>query len=140
MERLNFDKGAGLLPAIVQDYQTNEILMLAYINQEAWQATLDTGKAHYWSRSRHKLWLKGESSGHYQLIREILVDCDQDTVVFKVKQLGAASCHRGYRSCFYRRLHEGVFSIKEKPVFDPKKVYKHSGTSNEQIKIGNSQR
>ncbi len=91
----------GLLPAVVQDYRTGEVLMLAYINQLAWEKTLETGKAHYWSRSRNSLWLKGETSGHVQLIKEILVDCDQDTVVYKVEQLGGAACHTGYRSCFY---------------------------------------
>ncbi|MCK5544677.1 MAG: phosphoribosyl-AMP cyclohydrolase, partial [Desulfobulbaceae bacterium] len=83
MIELRFDKGNGLLPAIAQDYRTNEVLMLAYFNEEAWRKTLETGKAHYWSRSRNKLWLKGESSGHVQIIKEILVDCDEDTVIFK---------------------------------------------------------
>ena len=92
----------GLLPAIVQDHRTGEVLMLAYINELAWRKTLETGKAHYWSRSRASLWLKGETSGHVQLIRDIYVDCDLDTVVFKVEQLGGAACHPGFRSCFYR--------------------------------------
>ena len=103
MVKLDFDKSAdGLLPAIVQDNDSGDVLMLAYINKESWQKTLDTGKAHFWSRSRNKIWLKGESSGHVQLIKEISVDCDHDTVVFKVEQLGGAACHKGYRSCFYR--------------------------------------
>ena len=84
---LRFDKGNGLLPAIVQDFTSKEILMLAYINELAWEKTLTTGKAHYWSRSRNKLWLKGETSGHLQIIRKILVDCDEDTVVYQVEQL-----------------------------------------------------
>ncbi|MCK4837497.1 MAG: phosphoribosyl-AMP cyclohydrolase, partial [Desulfobulbaceae bacterium] len=88
MDKLNFAKGDGLLPAIVQDHQSGEVLMLAYINEESWLKTLETGKAHYWSRSRQKLWLKGESSGHVQMIQEIMVDCDEDTVVFKVEQIG----------------------------------------------------
>ena len=105
MIELAFNKDANnLLPAIVQDYQTGEVLMLAYINKLAWERTLETGKAHYWSRSRSSLWLKGETSGHVQLIKEILVDCDQDTVVYKVEQLGGAACHTGYRSCFYRKV------------------------------------
>lgn len=125
MVLLDFDKSAdGLLPAIVQDHDSGEVLMLAYINKESWQKTLDTGKAHFWSRSRNKIWLKGESSGHVQLIKEIFVDCDQDTVVFKVEQLGGAACHKGYRSCFFRVVDgEQVRVIGEK-VFDPETVYK----------------
>ena len=124
MVTLRFDKGGGLLPAIVQDYQTNEVLMVAYINEESWQKTLETGKAHYWSRSRNKLWLKGESSNHVQMVKEVLVDCDEDTVVFKVEQLGGAACHKGYRSCFFRRVEGDGLVIKETPVFDPGEVYK----------------
>ncbi len=124
MVRLRFDKGGGLLPAIAQDYETGEILMLAYINEEAWEKTLSTGKAHYWSRSRNKLWLKGESSNHVQLIKEILVDCDEDTVVYKVEQLGGAACHTGHRSCFFRRIEDEKLITKDKPVFDPQEVYK----------------
>lgn len=124
---LNFSKGSGgLLPAIVQDHRSGEVLMLAYINEESWQRTLATGQAHYWSRSRNKIWLKGESSGHLQLIKEIRVDCDADTVVFKVEQLGAAACHTGHRTCFYRRLaaDRGAWEVTEIPVFDPAEVYK----------------
>ena len=124
METLRFDKGDGLLPAIVQDHATGEVLMLAYINEEAWRKTIETGKAHFWSRSRGKLWLKGESSQHFQLVREILVDCDADTVVFKVEQMGGAACHTGHRSCFHRRLEPGGLVVIGKPVFDPKEVYK----------------
>ncbi|MBU0964892.1 MAG: phosphoribosyl-AMP cyclohydrolase [Proteobacteria bacterium] len=124
MQKLRFDKGGGLLPVIAQDHVTGEILMLAYINQEAWEKTLSTGKAHYWSRSRNKLWLKGESSNHVQLVKEILVDCDEDTVVYRVEQLGGAACHKGYRSCFFRRVQGDELVIKDKPVFDPQEVYK----------------
>jgi len=124
MDTLNFKKCGGLLPAIVQDHQTNEILMLAYINEEAWRKTVETGKAHYWSRSRNKLWLKGESSNHCQIIKEILVDCDEDTVIYKVEQLGGAACHKGYRSCFFRCLTGGSFQIVGEKVFDPAEVYK----------------
>lgn len=121
---LNFSKNRDqLLPAIVQDYQSNEILMLAYINQAAWEKTLATGKAHYWSRSRGKLWLKGESSGHIQLIREILVDCDEDTVIYRVEQKGGAACHKGYRSCFFRRVENDRLVVTGEPIFDPAKVY-----------------
>lgn len=124
MDTLNFTKSAdGLIPAVVQDYKSNEVLMLAYINQEAWEKTLETGKAHYWSRSRNKLWLKGESSGHVQVIHEIFVDCDEDTVIYKVEQLGGAACHVGYSSCFYRKVVDGKFEVTGKLVFDPEKVY-----------------
>jgi phosphoribosyl-AMP cyclohydrolase len=124
MISLNFTKTTdGLLPAIVQDYQINEVLMLAYINKLAWEKTLETGKAHYWSRSRNKLWLKGETSGHVQKIHQVFVDCDDDTVVYKVEQLGGAACHTGHRSCFYRMLKgDDLVTIDEK-VFDPAVVY-----------------
>ena len=125
MIELAFHKNEqGLLPAIVQDHVSGEILMLAFINQQAWEKTLATGKAHYWSRSRNTLWLKGESSGHVQLIREILVDCDSDTVIYKVEQLGGAACHTGYRSCFFRRVEEGgLVPVFEQKVFEPDEVY-----------------
>lgn len=124
MIELDFAKdGEGLLPAIVQDAASGEVLMLAYINKQAWEKTLATGKAHFWSRSRQKLWLKGESSGHVQLIREILIDCDQDTVVFKVEQLGGAACHKGYRSCFFRRLEGDELQTIGERIFDPAAVY-----------------
>lgn len=124
MDKLNFAKGDGLLPAIVQDHQSGDILMLAYINEESWIKTLETGKAHYWSRSRGKLWLKGESSGHVQMVKEILVDCDEDTVVFKVEQIGGAACHKGYASCFFRKVEKGSFAVKSQLFFDPQEVYK----------------
>jgi len=124
MVTLNFKKGNdGLLPAIVQDHATKEILMLAYINEEAWQKTLATGKAHFWSRSRNSLWLKGETSGHVQLIKNILVDCDDDTVVYQVEQLGQAACHTGHRSCFYRHVEGDGLVIDGERVFDPDQVY-----------------
>lgn len=124
MIQLDFTKDPdGLLPAIVQDHRTGDILMLAYINSESWHQTLKTGKAHYWSRSRNKLWLKGESSGHVQLVKDILVDCDQDTVIFKVEQLGGAACHKGFRSCFFRRVVGGELVVDQQPVFDPGEVY-----------------
>lgn len=121
---LNFKKSAdGLLPAIAQDYLTREVLMLAYINDLAWQKSLETGKVHYWSRSRRKLWLKGETSGHVQLIRDILVDCDEDTVVFLVEQLGGAACHTGHRSCFHRKVVGEELAVEGEKVFDPDVVY-----------------
>lgn len=97
--------------------------MLAYINKLSWQKTLETGKAHFWSRSRNSLWLKGESSGNVQLIREILIDCDEDTVVFQVEQLGGAACHTGHKSCFFRRVHGEDLLIEGAPLFDPAEVY-----------------
>jgi phosphoribosyl-AMP cyclohydrolase len=109
-----------LVPVIAQDAETKEVLMLAYMNQEALQKTLKTGKAHYWSRSRNKLWLKGESSGHVQKVKEIRVDCDQDAILLKVEQVGGA-CHMGYRSCFYRTMDGQVVGEK---IFEPDEVYK----------------
>lgn len=125
MLQLDFSKSQdGLIPAIAQDWQTGEVLMLAYINQEAWQKTLATGIATYWTRSRKKLWIKGESSGNIQRVKEILVDCDLDTVIFKIEQVGGAACHEGYRSCFFRRLEaDGTLSVQGERVFDPKDVY-----------------
>ena len=120
----NFEKGDGLVPAIVQDQETGDVLMLAYMNREAWVKTLETGKAHFWSRSRQSLWLKGESSGHVQLVGEIRIDCDDDTVLLKVKQLGGAACHTGYHSCFYRKRVGDALVTDGKLVFDPKDVYK----------------
>jgi phosphoribosyl-AMP cyclohydrolase len=124
MREPNFDKGGGLLPVVVQDHDTGEVLMLAYMNREAWLKTLETGKATYWSRSRKSLWLKGETSGHVQLVREVRLDCDEDTVLLKVKQVGEAACHDGYRSCFYRKWADGDFITIGERVFDPKDVYK----------------
>jgi phosphoribosyl-AMP cyclohydrolase len=124
MISLNFAKTTdGLLPAIVQDYQTKEVLMLAYINKEAWEKTQETGKAHYWSRSRNQLWLKGETSGHVQIIQAILVDCDDDTVIYQVEQLGGAACHTGHRSCFFRRLQGNDLVVEGEKIFDPTAVY-----------------
>ncbi|MCK4907082.1 MAG: phosphoribosyl-AMP cyclohydrolase [Spirochaetes bacterium] len=123
--QLDFKKTEGLIPAIAQDAETGKILMLAYINEESWKLTLETGIAHYWSRSRSKLWKKGESSGNLQMIKEILVDCDNDTVIFKVEQIGKAACHVGYESCFYRRLEkDGTETIVDKKIFNPDEVYK----------------
>jgi len=123
MIELNFDKGNGLVPAIAQDAKTGEILMLAYINKEALENTLKTGKATYFSRSRNKLWVKGETSGHAQIVKEILVDCDNDTVILKIEQKGGA-CHLGYRSCFYRRVERDKLVTVGKKVFNPKEAYR----------------
>jgi phosphoribosyl-AMP cyclohydrolase len=118
-----FDKLGGLLPAIVQDAMSGEVLMLAFMNQEAWDLTCKTREAHYFSRSRQKIWHKGDTSGHVQRIKEIFLDCDADTVLLKVEQVGGAACHEGYASCFYRRLQDGGWQVVGTPVFDPKEVY-----------------
>jgi len=126
---LDFPRAGGLVPAIVQDHDTGEVLMLAYMNQEAWNRTLATGRAHFWSRSRKKLWCKGETSGHTQEIREVYVDCDLDTVLLKVHQVGGAACHEGYRSCFYRKVEDGELKVAGARVFDPMEVYASSSGS-----------
>ena len=120
----DFAKGDGLIPAIVQDAETKEILMLAYMNRESWEATLKTRKATYWSRSRQTLWLKGETSGNYQLVKAVFIDCDGDSLLLQVQQLGGASCHTGYRSCFYRKLEGKDFVVVGEKIFDPQEVYK----------------
>lgn len=124
MVKLDFAKGGGLLPAIAQDWRTGDVLMLAYINEEAWNETLKTGNATYWTRSRQKLWRKGEESGNVQKVKEIYVDCDLDTVIFKVEQIGGAACHEGYHSCFFRKYENGELVVVGERVFDPAKVYK----------------
>ncbi len=124
MEEPDFDKGGGLVPVIVQDYSTGEVLMLAYMNRQAWHHTVSSGKATYWSRSRNCLWTKGETSGNVQLVKEILIDCDDDTLLLKVEQRGGAACHTGYRSCFYRKLSEERSEIIGEKVFKPEDVYK----------------
>src|SRR6201981_3393908 len=108
---IDCDKAGGLVPAIAQDADTGEVLMLAWMNREAYDETLRTGRACYWSRSRGKLWRKGEESGHVQEVREILVDCDADTILLKVHQIGGAACHEGYASCFFRRLESGELKV-----------------------------
>jgi phosphoribosyl-AMP cyclohydrolase len=121
--RPNFAKLGGLLPAIVQEAATGEVLMLAFMNEAAWEETLKTGEAHYFSRSRNTLWHKGGTSGHVQRLKEIYLDCDNDTVLLKVEQVGGAACHTGYKSCFYRRRRGDDWEVVGAPVFDPKKVY-----------------
>ncbi len=112
-------KEKELKSAIAQDYETGEVLMLAHMDEEALRLSRETGKAHYWSRSRGKLWRKGEISGNEQIIKDILIDCDEDAVLLKVKQIGGA-CHTGYRSCFYRRLNGEIVGEK---VFEPEEKY-----------------
>jgi phosphoribosyl-AMP cyclohydrolase len=120
---LNFDKMGGLLPAIVQDAATGDVLMLAFMNPEAWERTLATGEAHYFSRTRKRVWHKGDTSGHVQRVKEIYLDCDQDTVLLKVEQVGGAACHTGHRSCFYRRRQGSGWQNVGSLIFDPKEVY-----------------
>ncbi|MCD4843624.1 MAG: phosphoribosyl-AMP cyclohydrolase [Methanosarcinales archaeon] len=119
LKELKFDD-KGLLTAIAQDFKTNEILMVAFMNLEALLKTIETEKAHYYSRSRAKQWLKGESSGHIQIVHEMYIDCDADAVVMKVEQIAGGACHTGYRSCFYRTIDGNIVGEK---VFNPEDVY-----------------
>ena len=121
---LDFDKAGGLLPAIAQDADTGDVLMLAWMNREAYEETLRTGRACYFSRSRGRLWRKGEESGNVQEVRQIAIDCDADTILLKVHQVGGAACHEGYRSCFFRRVEGDQVRVVGERVFDPKQVYK----------------
>ena len=123
MIEIDFKKGEGLVPVIIQDAVTNEVLMLGYMNKESWEKTLETKNATFWSRSRNKLWIKGETSGHVQEVREIFLDCDGDTILLKVNQVGGAACHTGHRSCFHHRFEKGKWKIFGEKVFDPKEVY-----------------
>jgi len=126
MSEMDFTKMDGLITVIAQDCQTDEVLMVAYMNREAWEETLKTGRACYYSRSRQRLWRKGEESGNVQLIKEILIDCDRDAAVIKVEQIGGAACHTGYNSCFYTRVNPGDGTeeiIKSAKIFDPEMVY-----------------
>ena len=124
MVELNFSKLGGLIPVVVQDYESNEVLMTAFMNERAWEETLKTHRATYWSRSRNTLWVKGETSGHFQEVKEIYVDCDDDTVLLKVIQHGGAACHTGHRSCFYRRLQDNELKEVTTKIFDPEDVYR----------------
>jgi len=123
---LNFSRGE-LIPAIAQDFRTGEILMQAWINEEAFRKTQETGFATYFSRSRGKLWVKGESSGCLQKIRDILVDCDKDSVIYLVEQLGGVACHTGHRSCYFRHVENGGLKETSSPVFDPEQLYAKKG-------------
>lgn len=121
---IDFEKSGGLVPAIAQDFATGQVLMLAWMNREAFDETVRTGRACYWSRSRGKLWRKGEESGHVQEVKEISLDCDSDTILLKVHQLGGAACHEGYASCFFRKLENGELVTVGERLFDPKQVYR----------------
>jgi phosphoribosyl-AMP cyclohydrolase len=120
---LKYDSN-GLIPTIIQDAETGNVLMMAYMNEKSLRATLETGKTHFWSRSRQKYWMKGESSGHTQHVKEVYIDCDKDTLLIKVSQTGGA-CHEGYESCFFRKLDtSGNWQVVGKKVFNPDQVYK----------------
>lgn len=121
LDVVTFDDN-GLVPAIVQDAATDQVLMMAYMTQSTLRETLETGRMVYWSRSRQERWVKGETSGHTQTVDEVRVDCDGDTLLFKVEQEGGA-CHTGYRSCFYRRRDDGELVTDGKKVFEPDSVY-----------------
>ncbi len=120
----DFAKGGGLLPAIAQDAETGEVLMMAYMNAESYAETLASGRAVYFSRSRSKLWRKGEESGNVQQVRGIYLDCDRDTILLKVEQIGGAACHVGYKSCFYREVTADGLKVVAQRVFYPAEVYK----------------
>ncbi|HTX36768.1 MAG TPA: phosphoribosyl-AMP cyclohydrolase [Bryobacteraceae bacterium] len=120
---LDFQKSGGLVTAVIQDHATSRVLMVGYMNEEAFRLTVETGFATFYSRSRQKLWLKGESSGHRLVVREISVDCDLDAVLLKVDPLGPGVCHEGYQSCFFRKLENGAWQVSEPRAYDPAAVY-----------------
>jgi phosphoribosyl-AMP cyclohydrolase len=120
----DFSRGDGLVPAIAQDAQSGEVLMMAYMNRASYEETLKTGRAVYYSRSRKRLWRKGEESGNVQLVKALYVDCDVDTILLSVEQIGGAACHEGYKSCFFRRVTPDGLEIVGQRVFDPAEVYK----------------
>ena len=122
-DQIDFDKQGGLVPVIAQDDETGDVLMMAYMNSEALAESLRTGRVCYYSRSRDRLWRKGEESGHVQQIRSVHADCDADTLLFRITQVGGAACHKGYRSCFFRKVEDGTLAVSAEPVFDPSKVY-----------------
>ena len=124
IDKLNFEKMNGLVPAVIQDARTNQVLMVGFMNREALEKTLSDKKVTFYSRTKKRLWQKGETSGNFQLIKAVFIDCDNDTILLQVKQIGEAACHTGYRSCFYRKLNgENFVAIGEK-VFNPEEVYK----------------
>lgn len=119
----DFEKVGGLMPAIAQDAATGDVLMLAYMNREAFEMTIKTGEVHYWSRSRQVLWHKGGTSGHVQKVKDLRLDCDGDAILVKIDQVGDAACHTGRRSCFHYRHDGRNFMIDGEKVFDPREVY-----------------
>ena len=121
---LDFDKSGGLIPAVIQDWRSQRVLMLGFMNREAFEQTVATGFATFYSRSRNKLWRKGESSGHRLAVRSIQKDCDSDSLLLHVEALGPGVCHEGYQSCFYRTLQDGSWTVTESKTYDPAKVYR----------------
>jgi phosphoribosyl-AMP cyclohydrolase len=120
---LNFQKSDGLVTAVIQDHLTGRVLMVGYMNEEAFRKTVETGFVTFYSRSRRKLWLKGETSGHRLVVKQISTDCDEDAVLLQVEAQGPGVCHEGYQSCFYRRLDSGEWQVSEERAYDPKSVY-----------------
>ncbi len=121
--QLNFSKLGGLVPAVVQDETTGRVLMVGFMNEEAFRHTVESGAVTFFSRSRARLWVKGETSGHRLIVTEIATDCDHDCLLVKVEALGPGVCHEGYASCFFRRLEQGEWKEAETRMFDPKAVY-----------------
>ncbi len=121
---LDFSKLGGLITAVIQDHTTSRVLMVGFMNEEAFQKTVETGYATFFSRSRNKLWLKGETSGHRLVVREISTDCDKDALLIRVEALGPGVCHEGYESCFFRRLEDGNWVESEPRMYNPAEVYK----------------
>jgi phosphoribosyl-AMP cyclohydrolase len=120
---LDFEKSGGLITAVVQDHATGRVLMVGYMNEEAFQSTVKTGFVTFYSRSRRKLWMKGESSGHRLVVKQIATDCDLDAVLVQVEALGPGVCHEGYQSCFFRRLEDGQWKVADARAYDPAEVY-----------------
>lgn len=120
---LDFQKADGLVTAVIQDYATSRVLMVGYMNEDAFRKTVETGFATFYSRSRKKLWLKGETSGHRLVVKEIATDCDQDAVLVRVEALGPGVCHEGYQSCFFRKLKDGAWKVADERAYDPNAVY-----------------
>jgi len=129
--QLKFDKTTGLIPAVIQEAGTGKILMVGFMNDVAFRMTLETGKATFFSRSRNKLWVKGESSGHILKVHDVLVDCDLDTVLVIAESVGPGVCHEGYQSCFFRRVKNGELVEAEPKTFDPNQVYGTETTTSE---------
>jgi phosphoribosyl-AMP cyclohydrolase len=120
---LDFTKLDGLVTAVIQDHQTGRVLMVGFMNEDAFRRTVESGYATFYSRSRRKLWLKGESSGHRLVVKEIATDCDKDAVLIKAEALGPGVCHEGYESCFFRKLEDGSWVTNEDRAYDPEAVY-----------------
>jgi len=121
--KIDFEKSNGIIPVIAQDFNSGDVLMLAYMNEEAFSLTQSTGYAHYWSRSKKRIWKKGESSGHLQIVKQIYLDCDSDTILLKIIQIGEAACHEGYKSCFFRMINGDDVIIETSPLFNPSEIY-----------------